>query len=59
MQKLEILTDAAKYDVACTSSGVERKGDGKHMGELHEGRDLSQLFFGWQMHFFVEDSDDQ
>ena len=55
MQKLEILTDAAKYDVACTSSGVERKGD----GELHEGRDLSQLFFGWQMHFFVEDSDDQ
>ena len=27
-QKLEILTDAAKYDVACTSSGVERKGDG-------------------------------
>ena len=31
-QKLEILTDAAKYDVACTSSGVERKGDGKHMG---------------------------
>ncbi len=32
MQKLEILTDAAKYDVACTSSGVDRKGDGKHMG---------------------------
>ena len=32
MQKLEILTDAAKYDVACTSSGVERKGDGKYMG---------------------------
>ncbi|MBQ8527904.1 MAG: putative DNA modification/repair radical SAM protein [Lachnospiraceae bacterium] len=25
-QKLEILSDAAKYDVACTSSGVERKG---------------------------------
>lgn len=25
-QKLEILTDAAKYDVACTSSGVDRKG---------------------------------
>ncbi|MBE5940219.1 MAG: putative DNA modification/repair radical SAM protein [Lachnospiraceae bacterium] len=31
-QKLEILSDAAKYDVACTSSGVERKGDGKNMG---------------------------
>ncbi|MEA5010500.1 MAG: putative DNA modification/repair radical SAM protein [Angelakisella sp.] len=30
MEKLRILTDAAKYDVACTSSGVDRanKGDG-------------------------------
>lgn len=26
MDKLEILSDAAKYDVACTSSGVNRKG---------------------------------
>lgn len=26
MDKLEILADAAKYDVACTSSGVDRKG---------------------------------
>ena len=26
MDKLEILTDAAKYDVACTSSGVDRGG---------------------------------
>lgn len=32
MEKLNILTDAAKYDVACTSSGVERKGNGKDMG---------------------------
>lgn len=31
-QKLEILSDAAKYDVACTSSGVERKGKKGHMG---------------------------
>lgn len=30
--KLHILTDAAKYDVACTSSGVERKNDGTGMG---------------------------
>ena len=30
--KLNILTDAAKYDVACTSSGVDRKGSGKGMG---------------------------
>ncbi len=26
MEKLSILADAAKYDVACTSSGVDRKG---------------------------------
>lgn len=32
LQKLEILSDAAKYDVACTSSGVDRRGDGKHLG---------------------------
>lgn len=32
MEKLAILTDAAKYDVACTSSGVDRSGNGKSMG---------------------------
>lgn len=32
MDKLKILTDAAKYDVACTSSGVDRKGNGRDMG---------------------------
>ncbi len=31
-EKLTILADAAKYDVACTSSGVDREGDGKGMG---------------------------
>lgn len=32
MEKLQILTDAAKYDVACTSSGIDRSGDGTGMG---------------------------
>ncbi len=32
MEKLRILTDAAKYDVACTSSGSERNGSGTGMG---------------------------
>lgn len=32
MEKLAILTDAAKYDVACTSSGADRKGNGRDMG---------------------------
>ena len=31
-EKLQILSDAAKYDVACTSSGVDRQGDGSGMG---------------------------
>ena len=31
-KKLEILSDAAKYDVACTSSGVNRKGNNHSMG---------------------------
>lgn len=30
--KLQILSDAAKYDVACTSSGIDRKGNGKGIG---------------------------
>lgn len=32
MKKLAILSDSAKYDVACTSSGVDRKGNGHGMG---------------------------
>ena len=32
MEKLSILTDAAKYDVACTSSGTDRRGNKKDMG---------------------------
>ena len=37
MDKLEILSDAAKDDVACTSSGVERKGSGQGMGNCAAG----------------------
>ena len=32
MEKLRILTDAAKYDVACTSSGTSRGNDGTWLG---------------------------
>lgn len=31
-EKLNILSDAAKYDVSCSSSGVDRKGDGTGIG---------------------------
>lgn len=37
MDKLGILTSAAKYDVACTSSGVERKGNGTSIGNCVSG----------------------
>ena len=42
MEKLAILTDAAKYDVACTSSGVDRsgasgRGRGRYGGGSHAG----------------------
>ncbi|MDD2972765.1 MAG: putative DNA modification/repair radical SAM protein [Lachnospiraceae bacterium] len=36
-EKLGILSDAAKYDVACTSSGVDRKGNGTDMGNTVAG----------------------
>lgn len=34
--KLNILTDAAKYDVACTSSGTDRNNDGTGMGNCRQ-----------------------
>lgn len=37
MDKLEILTDSAKYDVSCTSSGVERHNDGTGIGNTLKG----------------------
>ena len=53
-EKLGILSDAAKYDVACTSSGVDRTGNGRDMGSA-----LPQFQCRRQMYFTVEDSDDQ
>ncbi len=37
MDKLGILADAAKYDVSCSSSGVERRGDGTGIGNTAAG----------------------
>ncbi len=36
LEKLKILADAAKYDAACTSSGLERKGEGFAMGSSRD-----------------------
>lgn len=35
VSKLEILADAAKYDVACTSSGIDRGGKKGQLGSSH------------------------
>lgn len=35
-EKLRILSDAAKYDVACTSSGTSRRGDGNGLGSCEK-----------------------
>ena len=37
MDKLGILSDAAKYDVACTSSGVDRQGSKGGIGNAVAG----------------------
>ena len=55
-EKLQILTDAAKYDVACTSSGADRERGRYRDGKLRESWNLPQLFGGWPMHFPFEDS---
>ena len=36
MEKLKILSDAAKYDVACTSSGASRENNGKGIGNCFD-----------------------
>ena len=55
MEKLNILSDAAKYDVACTSSGSNRRGDGKGIGNTVNAG-ICHSFSGWQMHQPAEDS---
>lgn len=58
-EKLEILTDAAKYDVACTSS---RKQPERETGDdgKYRGRGNLPLFCGrWQVYFSFEDFADQ
>lgn len=36
MEKLKILSDAAKYDVACTSSGTSHRNNGKGLGNCFD-----------------------
>ena len=43
MKKLEILSDAAKYDVSCSSSGVGRKGDGTGIGNTYDNKEEDMI----------------
>ena len=49
-EKLKILTDAAKYDVACTSSGVDRgnKGQGIGFDATEYQRIICRIYFPYQ-----------
>lgn len=63
MEKLKILSDAAKFDVACTSSGASRSGNGTDMGSAFasgichsftaDGRCISLLKILLQMNVFM------
>ena len=44
LDKLKILSDAAKYDVACTSSGTKRKGSGTGIGNCAAFRRMADVF---------------
>ena len=55
MKKLTILSDAAKYDAACTSSGVDKKNNGAGLGN-ESLRHLPQFLSRWQMYFPIKDS---
>ena len=52
--KLAILADSAKYDVACTSSGVDRAGVHGKLGCSVAAGMLPQLYAGWAVYFAAE-----
>lgn len=56
MKKLTILSDAAKYDAACTSSGVDKKNNGAGLGNAKACGHLPQFLSRWQMYFPIKDS---
>lgn len=58
-EKLEILADAAKYDVACTSSGLQRGSKAGYVGNALGARMLPQLHARWAVHFVAQGSHDQ
>ena len=51
--KLAILADSAKYDVACTSSGVDRAGVHGKLG-CSVAAGICHSYAGWAVYFAAE-----
>ena len=58
-EKLNLLADAAKYDVACTSSGVNRAGKQGHLGNSVSCGICHSFFFRRTLYLSVENSAEQ
>lgn len=58
-ERMKILTDGAKYDVSCSSSGVEAKEYERRLGERFFGGNLSFVHAGRKMYFPVKNADDK
>ncbi len=58
-RKLEILSDAAKYDASCASSGGEKRNALKGAWDPPGLGDLSCLCARWALHFSSQNPDDQ
>ena len=52
-EKLSILSDAAKYDAACTSSGVGRKGKEGFLGNSRVDG-ICTVCLGWALYLPAE-----
>ena len=58
MDKLTILADSAKYDVACTSSGASRAAGAGGVGSCYAGL-LPRIYRRWPLCQPAESADDQ
>ena len=52
-EKLRILSDAAKYDVSCSSSGSSRKNTNNGLGNAAINRYMPFVVSRWKMYFFT------
>ena len=59
MDKLTILADSAKYDVACTSSGASRAAGAGGVGSCYAPGLLPRLYCRWPLCQPAESADDQ